>query len=456
MERRFSKTLKAFFTIVVVLVAIVTVITITGLIADKAVSGLVAQAGEDAQEYFAHMVRDDVGNAWDYYERAIEVARSIDADAELIAYLEGEEEPTLKIMQTVMDNPGIIQYLEEGARQEYCMLPHEYERGLESPLPEYIAFRRAVTIVCAKALHDLENGKSDEALALLFTTIMVGKHVASSPMIIDHMIGFALVGRSMKVLRLGIASRAFDRQQLGEIAEFLDDLDKHWPMLTDAIMGDINLMRISFASYGERATSLLIMGDESTERLGFTRMLALRMLCWRNWFSPLRAIHSSLSFFEELEDELRSYEQVLLDETASSDSVQHRWRLIESRMTAFKKRNFWFALSCPEYNALFRRKVERLTMIRMLGLASSLAAHREREGGFPEKLTEVAPHLVVDLRTGKPWEYNNYGDSAGITSPDTDGLGTLSVTVTRMGIEEYLERLRRRAQEEKNSSEEKK
>ncbi len=455
MARRFSKTLKAIITILIVIAAIIIVITVTGMIADRTVLGEVAQAGEKAEAYFAHMVRGEGGNAWDYYARAMEAAEDIASDGELTGYLDGEKEAAPELIQAVLDNPEIIEYLQEGTHQEYCMAPHDYAKGLGSPLPEYIALRHAASIACVKALYDLENGRSDDAIALLFSVMIVGKHIASSPMIIDQMIGFAMVGRGMRVLKIGIASRAFNKRQLGEIAEFLDDLDKHWPMLTDAIVGDINLMRISFASYGERVTSLLVMGDESAGHLGFVRLFALRVLCWRDWFSPIRAIHSSLSFFEALEDDLLSYEQVLLDETASQDSVKRRLTSIERGIDAFRKRNIWFALSCPEYTSLFKQKVEWLTTVRMLGLSSSLASHREVEGGFPEALAEIAPHLVVDLRTGKPWAYENFGDSARIMSTDSDGLDTLSITVTKMPIEEYLAKIRKRAQEEHRSSKEK-
>jgi hypothetical protein len=454
MAKKLSKTFKALIAIVVVLVAIVVIITVTGLIGDKTVSGAVEQAGKEAEMYFAHMDRDGEGNAWHYYAKAMKAAEGIASDRELIGYLDGKEEPTHELMQSILDNLEIIEYLEEGTRQEYCMLPHEYERGLESPLPEYVALRRAVSIACVKALYDLENGRSEEALALLFSTMIVGKHISSSPMIIDQMVGSALVGRSMEVLKIGIASRAFDQKQLGEIAEFLDDLEKHWPMFTDAILADIDLMRISFARYGQNITSLLVMGNESTEHLGFMRMLALRLLSWHDWFSPIRAIHSSLSFFEGLEDELRTYESVLLDETASKDSVQRRWTPIETRIASFRKRNFWFGLSCPEYASMFKQRAERITMIRMMGLSSLLASHRHATGGFPEKLVEIAPHLIVDIRTREPWEYMNYGDSARISSPGIDG-DTMSITVTNMSIGQYLEKLRRRDAKEESKQKEK-
>jgi hypothetical protein len=454
MAKKISKTWKAIIAVVGALIAIVLVITLTGSIGDRTVSWAVQQAGEDALRYFSQMKGDGEGNAWEYYAKAMEAAEGIASDRELIGYLDGKEEPTFKLMKEILDNLEIIEYLEEGTRQEYCMLPHEYEEGMESPLPEYVALRRAVSIACVKALYDLENGRSEEALALLFSTVMVGKHISSSPRIIDQMIGFTLVSRPLEVLKIGIASRAFDQEQLGEIAEFLDDLEKHWPMLTDAILGETKLMRISFAKYGKNINSLLVKGNESTEQLWFVRMLALRVLCWRDWFSPIRAIHSSLSFPESLEDELRAYELVLLDEEASRESEAHQWASIETRIESFRKRNFWFALSCPEYTSMFKRKVESITMIRMFGLASLLASHRNATGGFPENIMELAPHLIVDLQSRKPWEYTNYGDSARISSPGI-GADTMSITLTKMNIGQYLGKKRLRAHREHELDEEK-
>lgn len=456
MARRISKTLKAVIWIVGVIIGIVILVSVIGKIGDKAVSGEVKQAGQDALEYFSKLQKDGEGNAWVYYEQAMKAASGIASDRELTQYLEGEEEPTFKLMKDILDNLQIIDIIREGARQDYCAIPHAYEDGLEAPLPEYVALRRAVSITCVKALYDLENGRSDEAIDLLFSAMMVGKHVASSPMIMDQMIGFALVGRALKVLEIGISTRAFDERQLDEVAGFLDDMEKHWPLLSDAISADMKLMRISFAKQGENVTSLMVMGGDGIREFGFLRMLALRVLCWRDWFSPIRTMHNCFAFYEDLDAELRGYEGVLLDETASKEVEEEKGKSIKNKVDSFRKRNFWFAIACPEYPSMFKRKIERITMFRILNLSSSLASYRLTKGRFPEKLVEIAPHLIVDLQTREPWMYVNYGDSARISSPCVDAGDTIAVTITNMSIGTYLEKKRLKALEKKEKEGKKK
>jgi hypothetical protein len=449
MAKRFSRILKGAIGIVIVLLVLVAVVNIAGLIGDRSIAGDVSKAGRDALQYFADLQKDGKGNAWDYYVRAMDAAEGISSDRELMRYLDGEEEPSFKLMTEILDNLLIIAQIKEGARQDYCAIPLAYEEGINAELPEYVALRRVVSITCVKALYDLEHGRNEEALDLLFSALMVGKHVASSPMIIDQMVGFALVGRALKVLEIGIASRGFNQRQLEEIAGFLDDMEKHWPPLANAISGELKLNRISFAKHGQNVTSLMVMGNEGIEESGFIRTFVLRILCWRDWFSPIRSIHKSFLFFEELHETLSDYEDLLLDETIGKELEAEKRSTIEKKIADFRKRNFWFALACPEYTAMFKRKMEWITTLRMLNLSSSLASHRLKTGSFPEKLTEIAPHLLVDLQTRKPWKYLNYGDSASISSPRIDEEPDMVITVTNMSIGTYLENKRLRAQKER-------
>lgn len=441
MRGRFGKILKAILGGLGLIVSLVVAITLIGFTGDKTILGEVRQAGEEALLYFSESPGEGEGNAWDYYARAMEGVEGIAPDSELIRYLDGEEAATPDLLRLILNNLPVIGLIEEGAHQERCVLPHDYEAGMESPLPEYTALRRAVIIACVKALYDLENGRSDEALQLLFSTMMVGKHIASSPMLIDQMIGFALLDRPLDVLKIGIASRGFDHAHLEEICGFLDDMEKHWPSLAESIRADIKLMRISFAKHGEGITPLMMTGDEASGYFGFIRMLALRVLCWHDWFSPVRAMHSSLTFFEGLGDDLMAYESMLLADSTARKTEQDRWAAIEKKIDAFGKRNFWFALTCPEYPSMFKRKLERITVIRLVNVSSSVAAYRSETGQFPRKLEDIAPHLIVDLQTRKSWEYTNYGDSATVLSPGTDG-DTAMVTITTMGIGQYLQRRR--------------
>ncbi len=92
----------------------------------------------------------------------------------------------------------------------------------------------------------------------------------------------------------------------------------------------------------------------------------------------------------------------------------------------------------------------------MMNLSSSLASYRLKTGSFPEKLEEIAPHLIVDLQTRKPWEYMNYTDSAKVSSPGIDAEDAITITITNMSIGQYLEKKRLMAQKRNEGGDAKK
>ncbi len=442
MPRRLPKTLKIPFIIVAVIAGIVLIISGIGAIFDRSAYHVILVDAEDALAYFSRFHYDDDGNAWEYYSEAAEKADSFGSDRELFRYLSGEIEITYNSMKTILNNLEIIELIREGAKQDYYSYPYEFEKGIAAEIPSYIGLLRAVDITCIKALYDMENGRNDTALENLFGAMMAGKHVASGPMVMDYMVGFSLVKRGLKVLRIGIASGAFNEEQLGGISEFLDDLEKHWPSLSEAIGAEAKRMRITFAGASAKDIGLTVFGgDQDADHFGFVQMFIVRLFCWRSFFSPYRSLHTCFVFMDEIFEELEKIESNAMD--SLTDKIEDKtFVALQGKVDSFRKKNFFFNIAAPDYGRMLRKKMKEMMGIRLIHTSSLVAAYRLEKGDFPESIEELAKHLIVDLGTGKQWQYTNYADSVIILIPgldDEDADDALSIILTGLGIKRYLD-----------------
>ncbi|TES93458.1 MAG: hypothetical protein E3J87_02295 [Candidatus Cloacimonadota bacterium] len=443
MARRSSKTFRVIIGIIVAIVGLTLLVLLIGVIVDKVTQPSIKRAGDEALEYLTNLKRDEPGNAWDFYSLAIEKSRDIKSDKILSRYLNGNIEVTQEIMKTILDNLEIIEKIMEGARQEFYSYPYEYEKGAEAELPDYMSLRKAVSVTCAKAFYDLENGRTDASLNGLFSVMIVGKHIASgAPMLIDQMIGIVIVDKALKVLEIGISSGTFNDSQLESIAEFLVDLEKHWPLLSTALDGDSKTMKISFAK-SQKGYSSLFFGSESESK--FIRVFVFRFICWRHFFSPKLSFLRGFKYMEDYISELKEIEEESMKWEKRAEAKKREDELQE-KIKVYCKRNLLFGFVIPNVFSMHRRKLEYITKIRMLHLSSEISSFRLESGRFPQSLEEIAKYLVVDFNTGKVWEYTNYEDSVTIFSPGpdiSDKKDDISITLTGLGIKQYLAKRRK-------------
>jgi len=447
MRRRFSKTFKIVIGIIASLVVLILLVFVIGWITDLISKPSIRKAADEARLYFVSLKRDEPGNAWDYYSEAVKKCKTIETGEILGKYRDGRKEATPAVMKVILDNLDVIEKIEEGAKQDYYCYPYDYEKGILIEFPDFMSFRKAAELVASKSLYDLENGRTDVALDELFSVMTFGKQIATgAPMLIDQMMGTIVVDRALKILEMGIASGTFSEGQLENISEFLDDLEKHWPMLAYAFGSEVKLSQLSLgANAGKDVVSTVVWGNEKSGG-GFVRMFLLRLLCWRSFFSPYRSIHKSLAFMEAFSSDLEKIERDILEGEKDKRLEEQEMAALNKRIDDYKRGNFFFRITAPNYETMLERKLMYITEIRIAIVSSQIETYRFRRGRFPQNLSEIAESMLVDFNTGKLWQYTKYGDSVTVFSPGPDlesKKDDITISLSKMGIKKFLERKRK-------------
>jgi hypothetical protein len=450
MRRRSSAVFRFFLIFFIIIIGFWGVVSLIGWIGDKSFERKILADGENAQKELNSLLRTGPGNAWEFYSRAIEKARSIKSDRTLSRFLDGDEEIVAEVLEVIKNHQEVIDNIREGARQDYYSYPYKYEQGIAIENPEYLILRRGIDITCIKALYDLENGRSEIALDLLFSVMMVGKHLSTdSPLPYDQLMGFSFIHKAAQVLGIGISAGAFNEHQLEEISVFLADLEIHWPAVATTLKNDLNLVRVTYGYLHPAVGDLLFSDDvEAT----FLRRFILRLMCWRYLFSPKKALYSSSGMFEEVINDLENIENEEVDTKEKKKRVLESIRMIEMKIKEFKRRNIVFSMMEPIYLSVYKKKLREITKIRLLHISSRIRLFRTREKRFPENVKELAKDLIIDFNTGEEWRYESFGDSVTLSSPgfyDEDKSDDISITLTVKGIKKYLENKRRKFEEKK-------
>jgi hypothetical protein len=304
-----SKSFKITFTVLIVIVGCVLLVSIIGAIVDGSTKSKIMKAHDEALEYLSQYRKTGEGNAWGFYSKACEKARSIDVDFK--PYLNGDIEITPEMMASILDNLEVITTMMAGSKMEFYSYPYEFEKGVSAQLPNFMSYRKATDLMLAKSLYDMERAKGTVSVDNLLTTMLVGKHIGSGvPLLIDHMIAIAIENQSLEVLEIGLSSGAYSKSEVERINSFLDRLEKEWPRIGWVIDGEVKMMDISAADIIKNPGSFLTIAETLTGAAGDVfRLFFLRLLCWRNFFSINLTLYRAEKFVHEtIEDRDRVHE----------------------------------------------------------------------------------------------------------------------------------------------------
>ncbi|GAJ12491.1 unnamed protein product, partial [marine sediment metagenome] len=224
---------------------------------------------------------------------------------------------------------------------------------------------------------------TEEALDNIFSVATVGKDIAAgAPVLISQMIGTVIFLQVNHVLEIGIASGVFNSSELETISEFLDEIERFWPMLSTALDGETKSLKITLSqSYRNFETSLPVWW--SNIKIRFYAEFAARFFCWRYIFSPKRATLCSIRLMDSIINELKEMESETVKMTIKEETDIKAIDLLKKRMNNYAAKNHIFSVLMPNIIPMYRRILRTITKIRMLYLSSIISSYRLEKGRFP-------------------------------------------------------------------------
>ena len=449
MAKSLSKGFKWTIGIIGSAVGLLLFLLLIGFIVDLCTYPALKKIGNKALKSLIVYNRNEPGNAWNYYSAAIEKSKNIPSAIVSYKYLDGSTEITQEMLQSFKDYEDAIIELKEGARQKYCSIPYDYSKGVAVKIPNFMALRKIGEITCARGLYELENDNTKLAIDDVLTVADVGKHIANSaPNLLNQMIGIVFLSQAMKVLKIGLSSNLFNRDELEKISKKLSGIEKDFPLLSAGLDGEKKQLEISFGNRSafKSMRSLADLFFYENKMPSVFEHIVFRLFCWRYLFSPRLAAFRGFKFMDYIVSRMReletSYEQI---NKKGQNDAQVR-EAISKNAKNYAAKNPVFSTMFPNFFSMYDRKVETITKIRILQLSCSIRFYYSENSRFPGRLQEIGGDIITDLNTGEMWSYTNYGDSCEIYSPGPNPKNThdnFSIVLTKMGIKEYLENRRK-------------
>ncbi len=413
MSLRSRRFVKVTINIVVTIVVLGILLFFTGSIGDWYASSALEKAGKEAIEELRALEQKEKGNAWDNYLTAMELTEEVGKEKE------------------------VVEQLRKGAQQDFCYIPYDYEKGVGGDISDFMRLVRISALVCEEALNELEQGKTDKAIEDILSVAIFGKHIASgNPSLINHMVGTVVFSRVYSVMEAGLSSGAFNNRQLESISHTLGELEKDWPMFTTALGGEMRLIKITFGKAGEDYGS--IFGDWwGFKKNKLLRIVLFRLFCWQHFMSPKLALSRSIRFMDNVVDKMKEIEIKSRMQKTDVKEVRKTEDALRENMKDYAKKNIFSTVMIPNIFSMYRRELENITKIRILHLSSIVCSYRLENGYYPQNLEEIGGDIVIDLNTGKNWEYTSYEDSVTIFSPGSlvsEEKDDISITLKKVGI----------------------
>ena len=181
------------------------------------------------------------------------------------------------------DSP--IEELRQGSKLPYSRFPLEYDKDDPAAmvLPHLAAMKGCAQVLQLRALAELQNGQTDQAIADIKLILRLVDSIRTEPILISHLVRIAMVNIALQPVWEGLAGHRWSDTQLAELDQELARLD----FLSDyklAMRGEMVLFQGGVFDYlrhhPEQLPNLYGLGDPAPP----APVLTLSRLIPSGWF----------------------------------------------------------------------------------------------------------------------------------------------------------------------------
>ncbi len=321
------------------------------------------------------------------------------------------ETPAQDVLLALSPYDSTIEELSQATRLPYARFPLSYDRQPPAGilLPHLSGLRQCSQVLQLRAIAELHNGQTDQALADVKLMLRLGNSIHTEPFLISHLVSIAIVNLALQPVWEGLVQHQWTDAQLVELDSELAKRD----FLTDyqvAMRGGQMLCEIGNIEYlrrfPEQAPDLVRYGgDDEPSHI-------LAQIPWRSipngWF---------------FQNELRCARAMLDDYLPSVDASQHLVRpedlrranaALEAETQHANLFNLAERLFLPALGQVVTKFASGQESVDLARVAIALERYRLAHGEYPESLDVLAPQFIKqiphDIINGQPLHYRRTSD----------------------------------------------
>jgi tetratricopeptide (TPR) repeat protein len=340
--------------------------------------------------------------AWQAYFRSPPPTNSVETNS--FPVTPQPQSPADDILLALSKYDSAIEEIRQASQLPYSRFPLTYneEDPAVIPLPHLNALRSCVQALNLRALADLQNGRSEKALADVKLSLRLADSIRTEPCLISHLVRIAMVNLTLQPMYEGLVEHKWSEAQLVELDSELAKLD-FLPDYGTAVRGDMGCQKeiIDYLRrHPEQFPNLSAYGD-------FIKAPLLARIIWHSipsgWFyqNQLRCSRFMIQQYLPLAD--------LEHRIVSPASVRHADAAVGLEFRHVSPYNRLESLLLPAFGGAVKKFAYAQTSVDLARVAIALERYRLAHGGYPESLDALAPQFIAkiphDIINGQPLHY---------------------------------------------------
>jgi len=339
---------------------------------------------DNVSGYWLEGVKTDL-KVWQQYYRALAAKTN-----EFPVPLESHSSAADVLLALSKYDPAIGE-LRQASRLPYSRFPLDYDT--EPPaailLPHLAALKRCSQVLQLRAIAELQDGQSDQALADVKLMLYLADSIRTEPFLISHLVRIAMVNITLQPIYEGLAKHKWSDAQLDELEQELSKLD----LLSGyevGMRGEMVLCQIGNIEYlrrlPEQFPNLVGEGDSETHR-----MAQICRLIPSGWFyqNELRCVRLMLEFFLPT---VNPNQRIV-----SPPAVRKADAAVEADVKHHNPYNVLERMLVPALGPASRKFAYGQSSVDLARVACALERYRLAHGEYPESLDALAPRFIPKL-----------------------------------------------------------
>ena len=323
-----------------------------------------------------------------------------------IAITPKPQTPALDVLLALSKYDPLIERLRQDSQLPYSRFPIEYTGEDKNPamilLPHLSAIKGFASVLELRAIAELQNGQSDEALADVNLMFRLADANRVEPFLISHLVRVAILQIALQPIYEGLANHQWSDSQLAELDSKLSNFD----FLADykfALRGEMIFLQEGVLDYLRRhPEQIQNMGSDMQTSSPFLARVVANLipgsLFYQNELHSARAMEGYYLPAVDTNRDILSPSFIRAADSAIKTDTRHAnaYNIFERMvLPAFSPSSITFAYGQNAAN--------------LARVAIALERYRLAHGEYPDSLDPLAPQFITqlphDIINGQPLHY---------------------------------------------------
>jgi len=327
------------------------------------------------------------------------------------------QSPAADVLLALSKYAPAIEELRQAGQLPDSRFPLDYdnENPAEILLPHLSMLKQCSLALQLRAIAELQNGQSDQALADVKLALRLTDSIHTEPFLITHLVRIAMVQITLQPVYEGLAEHKWSEAQLVELDSELAKLD-FLPDYRLAMRGEMVLCQEGVTDYLRRHPEQLsnISGDfggdegNSSSPGTFFKSFSYYSLIPSGWFyqNELRGSRFMVQQYLPLAD--------LEQRTVSPASLRRTETALELEFKHANPYNRLEAMFLPSLGGAVKKFAHAQSSVDLARVAIALERYRLVHAEFPQLLDALTPQFLEkiphDIINGQPLHYRRTDD----------------------------------------------